>query len=394
MDCGCKPIGNGLVDGCSKPRGFSVGGDGLNRGIFVIDATTNDDDDRGVALKRVVIVTYPGLQALDVVGPYEVFAGANTALRADGRSPGYQLLLCGSPADTNLESSDLQPNFGVESESGLRLAVDPLPAATQPMDTLLIPGGQGVHRARENRALITWIQQAAPNASRIATVCTGTFLAAEAGLLEGRTVTTHWARAKRLADDFPSVNVDAEAIYRRDGNIWSSAGVTAGIDLALALVADDFGTDIAQTVSRWLVMFLHRPGGQSQFAAPVWTTRAQRNGIVVAQQSVESEPALNHTVSAMARRAHMSTRHFSRLFTSEIGESPARFVERVRVQRARDLLETTAEGLETIAADCGFGNAETLRRAFHRQLSVPPDSYRSRFHRTSANALTTSVTHQ
>ena len=267
----------------------------------------------------------------------------------------------------------------MRTESGLRLLADPLPDG--PIDTVVLPGGSGVDEARRDPMLMTWVRTVAPQVRRLTTVCSGAFLGAETGLFDGRTVTTHWARARRLADEFPAITVDADPIYRRDGNVWTSAGVTAGIDLALALVEDDHGAEIAQHVARWLVMFRHRPGGQSQYATSVWIRRADRRAVRAAQDAIEADPAGDHRVPTLAAAVAMSGRHFTRVFTDEIGESPAKYVERVRVEAARETLETTDATLDAIATTCGFGTAETLRRAFHRRLGVAPDSYRQRFKR-------------
>ena len=231
---------------------------------------------------------------------------------------------------------------------------------------------------------MTFVRRTAPRARRVATVCSGALLAAAAGLLDGRRATTHWARADELAPEFPTVAVDPDPIYVRDGPVWTSAGVTAGIDLALALVEEDLGTEVSQLVARWLVMFLHRPGGQTQFATPVWTPRATRSPVRAAQTRIETSPGDDHRVASLARSAAMSERHFTRVFTAEVGESPSRYVERVRTEAARRDLESTADTLDAIAARCGFGSAETLRRAFHRRLHTSPDAYRRRFatHRT------------
>ena len=314
------------------------------------------------ATRRIVIVGFPDAQALDLVGPYEVFAGA--AQLAPGA---YEVVLCcrgGGP---------------VKTESGLTLAAAELPAAGEPIDTLVLVGGDGVQAARRDSDLIEWIAATAPGCRRVATVCTGTFLAAEAGLLDGRRVTTHWAHAERLQGEFPALEVDADPIYVRDGAVWTSAGVTAGIDLALALVEQDHGTSLAQTVARWLVMFLHRPGGQTQFAAPVWAPRAERSAVRAVQSLVEAAPGGDHRLAALAAAAAMSVRHFSRVFAEEVGETPGRYVERVRLEAARRDLETTADTLDVIATRCGFGTAETMRRSFQRRLGVAPDSYRRRF---------------
>ncbi len=314
-----------------------------------------------------VIVGYPGVQPLDVVGPFEVFAGATRAAEARGRTGGYRVTLASGRARS------------IRAESGLGLCTEPLPEVGTSIDTLVIPGGGQARAARGDRGLVTWITTVAPRCRRVAAVCTGAFLAAEAGLLDGRRVTTHWAQADRLAAEFPALRVDPDPIYIRDGKYWTSAGVTAGIDLALAMVENDLGAEVAQTVARWLVMFLHRPGGQTQFASPVWVPRAQRSTVRAVQSMVESEPDGDHRVPVLAQAASMSVRHFTRVFTDEVGETPGRFVERVRTEVARRELETTNDTLDLIAARCGFGTAETLRRTFKRRLDVAPDSYRRRF---------------
>jgi transcriptional regulator GlxA family with amidase domain len=337
----------------------------------IVDAEAMEMERKQQQLRRVLIAAFPGVQSLDVVGPYETFAGATRVSEMLGRSGGYRVTLA---------SSDGEP---IRAESGLGLCTVPLPdptvATETHIDTLLLPGGDGVHSARNNRDFVQWIADTAPGCRRVATVCTGAFLAAEAGLLNGRRVTTHWARAAKLADEFPSLKVDPDPIYIRDGKYWSSAGVTAGIDLALSLVEADLGTEVAQTVARWLVMFLHRPGGQTQFASPVWMPWAERSAIRAVQTLVESAPGADHHIPTLAAAAAMSTRHFTRVFTEEVGESPGRFVERVRLEAARRALETSADTLDVIAHRCGFGTAETLRRVFQRRMNVAPDSYRRRF---------------
>lgn len=315
--------------------------------------------------RHVVIAVFPGLQSLDAVGPLEVFASASRVAEGLGLPGRYRV---------SLVSAGGQP---VRTESGLELSAAPLPEGA--CDTLLLPGGDGVHDARREPALVAWVRRTAPLARRVATVCTGTFLAAEAGLLDGHTVTTHWARADRLQREFPALTVDPDPIYVHDGRVWTSAGVTAGIDLALAMVQDDLGTEVAQTTARWLVMFLHRPGGQTQYSAPVWVPRAERSTVRAVQALVEAAPGGDHTVPAMAAAAAMSVRHFSRVFTAEVGEPPGRYVERVRVEAARRDLETTGDTLDVIAVRCGFGTAETMRRSFRRRLGVAPDAYRRRF---------------
>jgi transcriptional regulator GlxA family with amidase domain len=317
--------------------------------------------------RHVVIVAFPGFQPLDAVGPFEVFSGATLAAEALGRPGGYRVTLASMGATP------------VRSPSGLVLCTAALPGAGEPIDTLVLAGGDGAQPARRDEALLSWIATTAPRCRRVATVCTGAFLAAQAGLLDGRHVTTHWARAGQLAEEFPTLEVDADPIYIRDGKFWTSAGVTAGIDLSLALVQDDLGVEVAQIVARHLVMFLHRPGGQTQFASPVWVPRAERSTVRAVQSVVEAAPGGDHRLPALAAAAAMSVRHFARVFTAEVGETPGRFVERVRVEAARRELETTDDTLEVIARRCGLGTAETLRRVFQRRLSVAPDFYRRRF---------------
>jgi transcriptional regulator GlxA family with amidase domain len=332
----------------------------------------DDDGDMSRSTRRVAIVCYPGVQPLDVVGPHEVFAAANVAL---GRSTSarYELLLCARQAGP------------VTSESGLTMYADaPIPTKGA-IDTLILPGGDGVYAARDDAELVASVRIAARRARRVATVCSGTFLGAAAGLLDGRRVTTHWARAARLASDHPELDVDADPIFIRDGNVWTSAGVTAGIDLALALVEDDHGAELAQTVARHLVMFLRRPGGQSQFAAPIWSKPAERGAIRTAQDLINADPSADLRVGALAAAIHMSERHFTRVFAAEVGEPPAKYVERIRVEAARRHLEVHGATVASVAGQCGFGTAETMRRSFLRRVGVAPDDYRRRFTRATPN---------
>lgn len=317
--------------------------------------------------RSVLIVGFPGIQALDLVGPFEVFTGASRYLATDGED-GYHVTvgsLGGRPVTTG---------------TGLTLAAEPLPKPDTPLDTLVLPGGQGTQTAVADTELIAWVRAAAPHARRVVTVCTGAFLAAEAGLLDGCPATTHWAYADALAKRYPAVAVDPDPIFIRSSpRVWTAAGVTAGIDLALALVEDDHGTEAAQTVARWLVMYLRRPGGQTQFAAPVWMPRAKRAPIRDVQEAIEAEPGGAHSITELAQRAAMSPRHFTRVFSTEVGEAPGAYVERVRTEAARRQLEETDDTVTAIAARCGFGTAETMRRNFIRRLGVSPDHYRKTF---------------
>jgi transcriptional regulator GlxA family with amidase domain len=315
--------------------------------------------------KPVLVVGFPGIQALDVVGPFEVFTGASRYLADD---EGYHV---------TIGSLGGQP---VTTGTGLALAAAPLPDPRTPLDTLILPGGHGTEAAVANADLIDWVRAAAPHARRVVSVCTGAFLAAEAGLLDGCPATTHWAYAGALAQRYPAVAVDPDPIFMRSSDrVWTAAGVTAGIDLALALVEDDHGTEAAQTVARWLVMYLRRPGGQTQFAAPVWVPRAKRAPVRDVQEAIEAEPGGAHNITDLAQRAAMSPRHFTRVFTAEVGETPGAYVERVRTEAARRQLEETDDTVTAIAARCGFGTAETMRRNFIRRLGVSPDHYRKTF---------------
>src|SRR5271165_570318 len=317
--------------------------------------------------RKVLIAGFPGVQALDLVGPFEVFTSASLVLGAAGKE-GYQLVVA---------SVDGQP---VTTETGLTFGSFELPDPTEPVDTLVLPGGRGTRPGRRDPRLVDWIVATAPQARRVVTVCTGAFLAAQAGLLDGCRATTHWAFADQLAREFPAVDVDPDPIFVRSSpTVWTAAGVSAGIDLALALVEEDYGTDVAQTVARWLVLHLRRPGGQTQFAAPVWVARAKREPIRAVQDAVESEPGGVHSITELARRAAMSPRHFTRVFTGEVGEAPGAYVERVRTEAARRQLEQTDDTVVAIAARCGFGTAETMRRNFIRRVGVSPDQYRKTF---------------
>lgn len=309
------------------------------------------------------MVGFPGVQALDLVGPHEVFTGASMLT-----SGGYEVAVV-SPGGQM-----------VTTATGLAFMAEALPDPGDPVDTVMLPGGAGVDAARSDREFVKWIEEVSRTARRLVTVCTGAFLAAEAGLLDGCRATTHWAFAGRLAREFPRVNVDPDPIFIRSSEtVWTAAGVTSGIDLALALVEDDHGTEVAQTVARWLVLYLRRPGGQTQFAAPVWMPRAKRAPIREVQESVEAEPGGSHNIDDLARRAAMSPRHFTRVFTDEVGEAPGQYVERVRTEAARRQLEESDDTVVAIAARCGFGTAETMRRNFIRRIGVSPDQYRKAF---------------
>jgi len=336
-------------------------------GVSVIDATSPITDDRRVRTRTAAIIAFPGVQALDVTGPYEVLAGANSCLR---RKAYDVTIVASSPG-------------AVRTESGLGLVAHRLPDLTaQRPDLVVVAGGSGVHDATDDEVLLTWLRDAGSRAERLVTVCSGTFLAASAGLLDRRRVTTHWARAERLAREHPSIRVDADPVYMRDGNVWSSAGVTAGIDLCLALVSEDHGPDVAQTVARWLVMFLHRPGWQSQFRAPVWVERAGDDAIRSVQERVDADPGGDHRIAVLARHAALSERHFQRRFSHETGVTAAHYVATVRIEAARRALERSDDTVAAIARSIGFGTPESMRRTFVEHLGTSPNDYRQRFTHT------------
>lgn len=316
------------------------------------------ESDRG----DVLVALAEGALLLDIAGPVQVLHWAGRRIRfasPDGR-----------PART-----DVGVPLGVDG------AIDEF-AGT--IDTLVVPG-YAVDEALPS-GLASSVRTAAAGARRIVSVCTGAFVLAEAGLLAGRRATTHWTACHALAQRFPDIDVDQDAIYVRDGPIVTSAGVTAGIDLALALVEEDEGPDLARSIAKHLVVFLHRPGGQSQFSvrAAVATPRNSRLRHLI--DAVTADPAAEHTLATMAAYATVSERHLTRLFRREIGTTPAQYVERVRVEAAQHLLEAADDNVATVARRCGFGSEETLRRTFVKVLGTTPTDYRARFRATSTES--------
>jgi transcriptional regulator GlxA family with amidase domain len=321
------------------------------------------------APRQVVILAYPGVQSLDVTGPLEVFAGARQLIEATAPAArSYRI---------RIFTAEGKP---LRCSSGLVLTPDgSLADAPAEIDTLILAGGSGHREASADPVLVDWIGRAAASSRRVASVCTGAFLLARAGLLDGRRATTHWSAAKELARLYPEVDVDPEPIFLRDGPIWTSAGVTAGMDLTLALIEEDLDRDAALTIARHLVLFLRRPGSQSQFSATLSAQQPEREPLREVQRSVIEDLAGEHSVQEMAARAHMSQRHFARAFRAETGVTPARYVERVRLEGARRRLEESADPVAAVAASCGFGSTETMRRLFLRTLGVGPAEYRRRF---------------
>ncbi len=330
------------------------------------------------APRNVVIVAYPGVQSLDVTGPLEVFDGARQLLEAGRRHAPAEATPAaargGRQSDPGYRTVVVAPDGApLSTSSGLTIVPDAaIDSAPRTIDTLLIAGGPGSERASADPVLLRWIATRAQASRRVASVCTGAFLLAAAGLLDGRRATTHWAAAAELARRHPRVEVDPEPIFVRDGPLWTSAGVTAGMDLALALVEEDLDRDAALTIARHLVLFLRRPGNQSQFSATLAVQAPERASLREVQRFAVENLAADLSVEALAARAHMSPRHFARSFRAQTQTTPARYVESLRLEAARRRLEDTREPVAAIAAACGFGTPETMRRVFLRALARRP----------------------
>jgi len=311
------------------------------------------------------VLAFADVQLLDVAGPLQVFASANELAVAAGHARPYRVRA-------------IMAGATVTSSAGLGLVGEPLPAPSTPCDTLIVAGGWGVHQAVRDGALIDWVRERAQHARRTASVCTGAFLLAAAGLLNERRAVTHWTRCAELAARFPAVRVESDPIFIRDGAVWTSAGVTAGIDLSLALVEEDLGRALALDVARHLVVFLKRPGGQAQFSAALSLQNSgDRFGELHAW--IAGNLAADLSVATLAARVGMSERSFVRHYRAKTGMTPARSIERMRLEAARRLLGDTALPVKRVAARCGFGTEETMRRGFLRALGVSPQAYRERF---------------
>jgi transcriptional regulator GlxA family with amidase domain len=312
---------------------------------------------------RVVILAPPGVQSLDVVGPAEVFWEAARRL---GNPSAYEV---------HVMATNAEP---IRGTGGLRFLADrTIYDRDEQIDTLLVGGDPSFQEI--DPAVVDWLRRRVPTVRRYGSVCTGVFLLAAAGLLDGKKVTTHWECVGQLRDEYPDLILDSDQIFIRDGALSTTAGVTAGMDLALALVEEDYGRDLALIVARYMVMFLKRPGGQSQFSAHLVAQMSGKTPIQQAQEYVLGNLTDPLSVESMASRAGMSTRNFSRVFRSEMNMTPAEFVETARLDAARRMLQDTAMPLQRIATLCGFGNVDSMRRTFMRNLGVSPLDYRRRF---------------
>ncbi len=324
--------------------------------------------------RLVVLLAFEGAQLLDVAGPVQTFASANEIVKEAGGFAPYRLAIVS------------RRGGAVRTSAGLPLLIEPIRSAISKarVDTLIIPGGPGVESALKDRWIVNWVCRQFSTTRRIASVCTGAFLLAETGLLNGRRATTHWKSCSRLQERYPDIQVDRDPIYLREGRIWTSAGVTAGIDLSLALVEDDLGRKIAMQVARHLVVFLNRPGGQSQFSAPLEAQAAAADGnapnhFAPLHSWIAEHVAGDLRVERLAEQAGMAPRTFARVYAARMGMTPARMVERIRIEAVRRMLEESDTPIKRIAVECGFRQEERLRRAFARQVGTTPMEYRARF---------------
>jgi transcriptional regulator GlxA family with amidase domain len=325
---------------------------------------------RDLELRRIGILAYPGVDLLDVVGPLEVFAAANRIVAE--RSPGGPIAY-----EVDIWADTIGTVVGF-SGAGLIATRSLATAAPYELDTLLVAGSPIVDDIIR-QPCIDWLKQAAGGIRRVGGICTGVYLLAEAGLLDGRRAATHWAYCDDLARRYPAIEVEADPIFLRDGSFYTTAGVTAGMDLSLALVQDDLGRDTALAIARMLVLFLKRPGGQSQFSAHLAAQLDGDSPIAGLQRWILDHLDTDLTIEALAERVHMSPRNFVRNFRRVAGTPPGTFVESARLDAARRALEDGETRLETIAGHCGFASAEILRRLFQRRMGLSPTAYRERF---------------
>jgi transcriptional regulator GlxA family with amidase domain len=331
--------------------------------LTILASMPNDPRIQPKQSRPVELLAFPQVQILDVTGPLQVFATANDI--AGGDVPPYAIRVVS------------QVGGAVASSSGMGLLTHPLPPHGSALDTLIVAGGPGIEVAAADNALVEWVRGRAHQARRFASVCTGAILLATAGLLDGRRAATHWSRCSELARRFPSVQVQPDPIFVHDGPAWTSAGVTAGIDLALALVEEDLGRTVALAVARYLVVFLKRPGGQAQFSAALALQGDSRFDNLHGWIGANLPDDLS--LARLADQAGMSERSFSRRYLEATGQTPARAVETLRVEAARSLLLDSQLPVKRVAQRCGFGSEETMRRSFLRLLAATPQEYRTRF---------------
>jgi transcriptional regulator GlxA family with amidase domain len=323
------------------------------------------------ATRRILFVAGPGTEILDLVGPLQVFARASDMYCRDHRArfPIY-----------SVETVSISSGRSLVANCGLHFAAEKnFRQIRGQVDTILVAGGDAIEQNTVSPEAVRWLQSIAKRTRRIGSVCTGAMLLAGAGLLDGRRATTHWNWCQTLIHRAPHTEVDPNPIFVRDDNVYTSAGVTAGMDLALALVEEDYGPHLALQVARNLVLYLRRPGGQSQFSAALSLQLADRKPLLELEAWVLDNLDQPLTVPLLARRVAMSPRNFARVFNREMKITPAKFVERLRVEAVRRRLEESRNSMETIAAECGFANVNSMRNVFQRALRIPPGQYRRHF---------------
>jgi len=323
--------------------------------------------------RRVAFLGFEGINALDLTGPSDVFASAMVE-EGDSLVPGYTISIIGVSREIRAES-------GIVFKPHL-----PMSAAVV-IDTLIVPGGHGLRHPRVNARVTKWVKERAPGIRRIASVCTGIYGLARTGLLDGRRVTTHWRFARDVSDTFPALKVEPDALYVRDGSFYTSAGVTAGIDLALAMVEEDYGSEVALRAARELVVYLKRSGGQEQYSEPLRFQVESTDPIAGLGAWIRGHLRQDLSVDALARRASLCPRQFSRRFLRAFKQTPAAFVEDLRLGEAQKRLAATRTSIDTVAASVGFSSADSFRRAFERRFGLPPTTYRRRFGATATFML-------
>ena len=316
--------------------------------------------------RRVAFLGFDGVNALDLTGPSEVFASAMVEA-GDALRPGYSISILGATGRT------------IRSESGIVFKPHQPLSARLDIDTLIVPGGRGLRVPLVNARVAKWILARAGGIRRIASVCTGIYGLAATGLLDGRRVTTHWRFVRDVAEKFPKLKVEQNALYVRDGSFYTSAGVTAGIDLALSMVEEDYGAEVALRAAREMVVYLKRSGGQEQYSEPLRFQVESTDPIAALGAWIRSHLRHDLSVEALSRRASLCPRQFSRRFQRAFRQTPAAFVEDLRLGEARQRLATTKAPIETLAASVGFSNPDSFRRAFERRFGLPPTTYRRRF---------------
>ena len=322
-------------------------------------------------IREVVVVGHPDVLGMELTGACDIFAMANALAAEAGRPAAYRVTVASMGGGPLALWGGLQL-AGTADLVGLR----------RPIDTLLVVGGPCAHDAAEDEAFVGAVRRLAARSRRVGGLCTGTFILAAAGLLEGRRATTHWRFGDLLAERHPDVSVDTDPVFTGSDGVWTSAGVTASFDLLLAFVEDDLGADVAREVARILVVFLRRTGNQAQFSAQLQSQVADSRPLRELQQYIADHPDADLSLAALARRLHMSPRHLGRVFCQQVGMSPGRYVERIRLETARRRLEESDHSVEAVALAAGFGSTETMRRVFVSNLAVSPTDYRRRFGRS------------